>query len=209
MHNGWLDLYKHLIVFQIKNFEDYISESQKTIKSIQKKFENNVKNEILKNPKDKEGIEEYFSDDYQKYFESFPKIAYSSLFISLYSLFEHSLKDICVSFGKGKSIFKKPGINECKEYLNKELKIDLDLTESWNELINYKKVRDKMIHADSIWIENNRNEEMKLIIMNYSSLKLDNDTGYFYIKDPVFLFEFTKFIKEYLIQIFKKLKEKK
>ena len=82
-------------------------------------------------------------------------ILFNSLFTASYALFEHKMSQLCDQVQRGASKLsldadkeKGSGLDRAKDYL-KALEVDFPAQGSdWEEIVNYKKVRNLIMHAE-------------------------------------------------------------
>ena len=122
--------------------------------------------------------EEYFKIEY-----IFPEVTRSSLFLSCYAFFEHTLHKICKFQERRLSSKLKlddingKGIIKYQTFLEKVVGVDFpDDTPEWDKLKFYNEIRNLVAHCDS-QIDENRKDQKNLIarIQKTPSIVLDQN----------------------------------
>jgi hypothetical protein len=183
--------FNHGLFDELKHYEDLIAETESFIK---------LKLTSFKNASDREIIDERFGKKLQ-YEIFFPTILWKSLFLSTYFLLENSLEQICKNLKKSKSYslavkdISGNGIFRSSLYLKKVCNIiEPFQTVTWNAIMDLNKIRNVLVHSDSILSKTNI--ELINVCSKYSSInRIDYD-------DNDYIIEFgNEFCKESLNKI--------
>lgn len=148
--------YQISIEIDFENIFSYCKFTESALLEEKKKIKNIYEEKVGKlEPKEKESFDHFLIDADWKLNSVFPKLQWSSIFNSSYTLFEKHLNDLCKKFGKERSKeiglkdIKGKGIERAKIYLSKVIGITniFDSTE-WREIQDYAKVRNVLVHTN-------------------------------------------------------------
>lgn len=202
---GWLNLEKALFLREIEAFRDYIKQSKSSIKGIQSDFEKWWEKQVAEHPEDADELNWHYEDEIDKTFHLLPHIAFSSLYISISSLYENSLKKACGTVKHpeikltwsdmaGDKDFKK----SARTFLTKVALIDLKSIEKpWSQVAIFWQLRNRIVHQGSKITVNAKGEiddkEVARLFKKYAkSIELKNSE---------FNFTGTQILLEYLAAI--------
>lgn len=200
--------------FGIKNYlietKDLIHNKQKELKAF---YVDQIQAESLSDIDEarKEQFIGDYIDDMAKYDLSYMEYIMNSTFTSAYSLFENTFRLICyysqVEKGIKGDLPKINYIHESKNYIEKDLGISLSsLNSKWEELQEFKKVRNLIIHnASNFWEKINiplDQQDSYLFIVSNTFIQIKKEgRGDFYIKDQKFIIGFCNKVEEYLLEV--------
>lgn len=218
------DTFKRKIQFDLENIKSFIEEISGYISDKQKEIEdsyNTVINEFEEEINNEIDPSFFFDDEMHKYNKVFPKHYFNPLLLSLYSLFENWLKQLCdLDSKRGFSNVKVSDLagNNYIEKSRKYLSIvaELNLTEiekDWQKIKQIQKVRNAIAHNNSN-IDTYKNKDIDKqdlfsFIKNDERIEFDKKTGKFHIKDKEFLYETIDLVDRYLNFIISHLSSKK
>lgn len=163
--------------YNLKNAEDFyyvlIGIELQDIKSFLIDMENNIQTEkeyILKN--DKNAFNFLMSDDYNEAYRidvRYPYLLRNSLFVSIYSLLEDALLNICIYYkqkyfirDKIKTSKNAPIINHAKDYIESVIGGIVPQYE-WKVLSEYRLIRNSLTHNRGYLFKNINNTKKKLL----------------------------------------------
>lgn len=207
---GWLKLEESLFLHELDAFKDYISKSDKSIKEVQSTFEKVWDEEVSESPEAKDELYVYYEDEISKTFKVIPHIAFSSLYISLSSLFESSMKKACGTIAHPTLTWKDMAGNDferLRAFLSKVAEIDLSPIEKyWQKVMVYYKLRNRIVHHGSqVELDSDRNIKDKVLANLFdqypTSLSLQN-SGDFLVKGIAILLEYMNVIQEVIVGLY-------
>jgi|GEM_PF-6861113 hypothetical protein len=215
----WLRLDERMFLHEVDAFRDYIFKSEKSIKEIQTEFEKFWEKEVADNPDGADDLHFHYEEEINKTFKLIPHIAFSSLYISISSLYESSIKKACQSLShlpldlKWKDMAGNSDFEKVRAFLSKVVLVDLNpLNQPWAKVMSYYKLRNRMVHHGSK-IEVNDNKKIEdnslsaLFTQYNSSLSLEG-WGDFLVTDSQILFDYLEVIKEFITGLYKILQER-
>ncbi len=132
---------------------------------------------------------------------------YNSLFTSIYSFLEYSLIKYCLYLNdkdKIKYEFNPNGyiyIEDCITFLKEKCEIDFGQNKEYNIIQNYKKIRDMIMHNQSVM----PNDKRFSILKSIKGIDIISN-NFICIKDTSMLYEFLKIINQFLTDIIEKTK---
>jgi len=134
---------------------------------------------------------------------------YNSLFVNIYSFYEYSLINFCkylnerekfkYGFSSNSYIYAETSI----DFLKSKCKIDFGKNKEYDKICNYKRIRDMIIHNQSILPDDKRYLALKRIDGILISVN-----NILYIKDTSFLKDFLKTVNKFLIEIIDSTKKR-
>ena len=176
-----------------------------------RELDHGIKEWSIKNTgKDPSEIEELSGDwfqDYNHYMHHFDYLLMNSLFLSSFSLFENHLRRITeilssTSIIKPKDIKGNGEIDKLRKYLNLVIGIESASSDKkeWRELLEFKAVRNSLVHAGAILNKDKKKDINKVrgfnLICKYN-VWYRGDSIYFRIKTDEFLKGFSDLSIEY------------
>ncbi len=183
-------------------------------------FENYLKNQNVKNIKDipSEQIECYEVEDKEtmKLFQSLFEITeygektffYNSIFVNIYSFYEYSLINFCKYLNEREKYKYEFSYNSyiyaenCIKFLIEKGGLDFGKNKEYNKLCHYKRIRDIIIHNQSILPE----DKKYLAIKRLDSIVVSSN-NILYIKDTSLLIDFLETGKKFIVEIIDKTKK--
>lgn len=173
---------KHLITSEIEELREVTSLIDNLMTEEVKKFNSRI--DKMAQGLSKEEQDEFYgwhSDDYWRLSKAFPNVTAASLFVTNYSFLEYQLIFICKSLHSIKKFpiklldLKGEGIFLAQNYLKKVVGISdfPDQTAQWNEICQYNRIRNFIVHNNSQLDDSDRAKAIKLYITNKSSIILD------------------------------------
>lgn len=164
----------------LDDFKNYSKTVEESFSIYQKEFQTEM--ETI-SEEDQEQYMDYWFDEYQDYIITYPSIHRKSLFISIYSFFEHKLTSLCKEIIEKKKIELKlnditgSGIEKSQKFLKKVVKINFpDNTSEWKLIKDYNKIRNCIVHNNGIIDDYNKPGELKKIIENIYHIRYDEDS---------------------------------
>lgn len=175
-------LAEHLITSEIGELRELTSLIDTLLTEEVKRFSSRI--DKMAQELSKEEQDEYYewqSDDYWRFPEAFPNITAASLFVTNYSFLEYQLLLICKSLHSIKNFpiklsdLKGEGIFLAGNYLKKVVGLSdfPDQTAHWNEICQYNRIRNFVVHNNSQLNDSDGANAIKLYIKNKSSITLD------------------------------------
>lgn len=177
-------LSKYSLEAQVDDFEKYIlgagSQNRVDLSKLKKAYEDEKKDA----PDDYiEYLEDYYSEQYNFLVNIQPNIFNKSALVSLYSCLEHNLNDYCnicqktVQTNISVTDFNGDGIHKAKKYLTKLMDIDFGLSQEWQFMTEFNKVRNCVVHANGDIKKMTSTEALKTIIDKTPTLSLNNENN--------------------------------
>ncbi|HXD92530.1 MAG TPA: hypothetical protein VNX01_04915 [Bacteroidia bacterium] len=218
---SWLRLDESMFLHEVDAFRDYILKSIESIKDVQTEFEKDWKNDIVRDlDEEDEFIFRYEEEiEINKTFKLIPHIAFSSLYISISSLFESSIKNACKSTShlplalKWRDMAGNSDFEKVRSFLSKVALVDLNpINEPWAKVMSYYKLRNRIVHHGSkVDVDNNKkiiDKDLQGLFTKYnSSLSLQGEED-FLVTDSQILLEYLEAIKEIITGLYKILQER-
>lgn len=218
-------MFRQLIKFELDNLTTFIDEISEYLVNKQSQIEDGYDSALKEY---KENDEEnnfdpfqFFEDDFYKYNEVFPKNYYNPILLSIYGLFENWLKKLCdLDNKRGFSNIKVSDlagenyIEKSRKYLNVVAGIHLEEADkNWQRIKQIQKVRNAIAHNDSnIKTDKNKDidkQELYNQLQNDIRIKLNVNTGSFYISDKAYLLDTIELVSMYIDFVIKELSARK
>lgn len=140
-------------------------------------------------------LEDYYSEQYDFLVNIQPNIFNKSALVSLYSCLEHNLNDYCnicqriVNTNISVTDFNGDGIHKVKRYLTKLMDINFGLSQEWQFMTEFNKVRNCIVHANGDIKKMSTAVALKDIIDKTPTLSLNNENNIIisldYLKDTI------------------------
>lgn len=212
-----IDIHKSTIKTEIDSYREYIRETAGELKTKQESFNTKVENLLRNNPENRIDVYEWYEEQSINWNDFFPFAFNNSTYLTLYSFFEYSLKDICQSVHKyggfkirAEDFGKRDYIGISRKYLHLVAGLDLaDKETVWETIRKYQEIRNSIVHNNSNILKNQQEpiEQQSLykFLNKIKYVKLDNSKGTFKIVDYRFLLEFCDEIESYLMAILDKM----
>ncbi|QLV00765.1 hypothetical protein HV284_06565 [Escherichia marmotae] len=189
-------LSRYSLEAQIDDFEKYIlgagGQNRVDLAELKKAYEDEKKNA----PDDYINyLEDYYSEQYDFLVNIQPNIFNKSALVSLYSCLEHNLNDYCnicqriVNTNISVTDFNGDGIHKVKRYLTKLMDINFGLSQEWQFMTEFNKVRNCIVHANGDIKKMSTAVALKDIIDKTPTLSLNNENNIIisldYLKDTI------------------------
>ena len=189
-------LSRYSLEAQIDDFEKYIlgagGQNRVDLAELKKAYEDEKKNA----PDDYINyLEDYYSEQYDFLVNIQPNIFNKSALVSLYSCLEHNLNDYCnicqriVNTNISVTDFNGDGIHKAKRYLTKLMDINFGLSQEWQFMTEFNKVRNCIVHANGDIKKMSTAVALKNIIDKTPTLSLNNENNIIislnYLKDNI------------------------
>jgi len=167
-----VDLFNNYLTVMEKFLKEYSQDFQKEIGEHLEKLSRTEKQEYLV----------YHADEYETIEKDFPRVLRYSCFTLLYSLLETNLEHICDFVKSNKSLALAPrdlagkGIERSRIYLKKVANVEFpDSTSEWNEIKNYNRIRNCIVHRQGILIDSEDSRKVEEYIGSKENLEVFND----------------------------------
>ncbi len=167
--------------WEIGDFEHYLRILEEFLSEYKQNFETNVSSTAATLGKEeKEQYLEHSAELYSTFGKDFPRILRYSSFTFLYSLVEANLENICnylePSCGPALKESSDRGIERSKKYLKNVIKIKFpDTTSEWNEIKNYKYIRNCIVHNQGVLTNWSKSVTIKAYINCTQNVEVYND----------------------------------
>lgn len=170
---------------ELEKVKQYYEELENKFQSDKKRLSKRYDEEVGNGKFDAEikyQLDEYFSDEHYIIESIFLKSFRYSMIITVYSLLEISLNDLCHYLRNSKKLalsfdeLRGEGIERAKLYLTKVCLLDFpESCKEWNEIQKLNKIRNCIVHAMGD-IENAKSpQKLRNIIANTNGLGLENE----------------------------------
>ncbi|XUV80195.1 hypothetical protein ACREYP_13805 [Enterobacter sp. TMH.L2] len=174
-------LSKHSLEAQLDDFEKYIlgvgGQNRVDVSKLKKAYEDETKDasdDYI------DYLGDYYSEQYDFLVNIQPNIFNKSALVSLYSCLEHNLNDYCnicqkiVQTNISVTDFNGDGINKAKNYITKLMSINFGLSQEWQFMIDFNKIRNCVAHTNGDISRMTSAETLKTIIDKTPTLSLNN-----------------------------------
>ena len=148
---------------------------------LSKRYDEKVGNRKL-DPKLQYQLDEYFSEGHQIIESLYLKTFRYSIIVTIYSLLEISLNDLCHYLCNSKKLslsleeLRGDGIERAKLYLTKACSIDFpESNNEWNEILKLNKIRNCIVHAQGDILHDKSPQKLKNIVANTTGIYLESD----------------------------------
>lgn len=206
-----LDKYNHRELQFVNQIESFLTISYARIEEISNFIESKKKPDDSIIIDEKTEVFEINDPETEKIFNYLFEISeynktsffYNSIFVNLYSFLEYTL----INFSKYLNERDKKQyvftvnpkqyiyFDNCIEFLKINYKLNFGQNADYNQLLNYKTIREIIIHNQSVLPDSNEYNRIKCIKGLYI-----NDYNHVYIKDNKILLDFIKRIRKFLIE---------
>lgn len=213
---GWIYLEEDLLLHEADAFKYYILKSVKSLAETKTDFERKWDEQVSKGY-DLDDLSEAYHEEIDKAFKLLPNIAFSSLYISLSSFFETSLKKACScvynSTSKWKDMPGKTDIEKTRNFLVDEALLDFaSIEDIWREAKIFYKLRNRIVHnSNHVEVDENniiKEKVFEQLFKKYQTSILLENWGKFSFKSAEILLDFIATIKDFIEKIFEMLKER-
>lgn len=177
--NAYIEFVFSYIDDQLLDLRKYISFFEGTLLNTRENLIKSAENASSKLPKghqwkafDNIGEHLFYIDDL------FSQIHRSSLFLTIYGLFEFELDFLCEALGNYYKLNLKPsnlrgkGIERSKNYFSKVNIPFPSNTKQWTQICKLKDIRNLIAHARGILLPDNQNMEIRKYIKNHECIDL-------------------------------------
>lgn len=205
-------IYSDLVVFK-----DYIYDNKLSIKDFQNEFNKRTTDIEFIDKEEQKRFEIYLEQESNKYFDSYPRLFRNSFFVTLYSYFESKLKklhDDLSKYDKKNLNAKLKGdgsiIDKYKDFLQTNYNTDFSsIKADWIRMQNYGHIRNAITHYNSNIKNGKKSITFYLeILKGFESIKLEEDTGDFFIENELFILNFLNTIEHCLVAIYSEIENK-
>lgn len=184
LSNAHFDLVPLLLAeWQFQDLREYMSLAENFVVRQQRDFQKRVDDYVAEHELEGEHKDEYYSsleDDQDQVHSRFPRIVFSSTLLMACALFESSLVELCKGFERGLptptrwSDGKDTGIKKAAAFLKGNYGICLSNYSRWNQVTDYFKVRDCIVHAggDVVNMKLDQANQIRKTVRLYGSLGL-------------------------------------
>ncbi len=156
------DVFYTLLEFELIHLKEYSETSEEHLIEEKQRFQDSIDEMAEKlSDEDKEDCYDFHSDEYWRLSEISPRIFRNSLLLTTYSLLEHRLMRLCLSYQRERKIalsvndIQGKGIRKYQTYLKKVLLIEFpDQGNEWKDMLILNKIRNAIAHNDGILDEN-------------------------------------------------------
>lgn len=153
------DVFYTLLEFDLAHLREYSETNEVQLLEEKLRFQKSVDEVAEKlSDADKELYYDFHSDEYWKIAEIFPSILRKSLFLIAYSLIEHRMTKLCLSYKRERKTvlslkdIQGKGIQRCQVYMKKVLLIPFpDEGKEWKDIIVLNRIRNIVAHNDGIF----------------------------------------------------------
>ncbi|MFM9838367.1 MAG: hypothetical protein ACKVOQ_08895 [Cyclobacteriaceae bacterium] len=193
--------------------KQYLNSMKDLLQTQKYRLQENYKEEIKKYPQYSQMIDGVYEERYRELDVHFNRIMLNSSFIASFSIFEIMFKEVChlaaYKYSRSAELdFSSGIIDHYRSYIVKDLRIDIsDLKQYWKKLIQYRELRNHLIHHGSNIQKNPDN--IIGFIRKLDSIKVkkirNKDQYKFVLTDKQFIIEFLDTASEFLANILLKL----
>jgi hypothetical protein len=199
--------------YSFHRMKRYLRNMKELLQTHKYRLLENHKEELEKYPQYPQLIDEAYEGQYRELDVHFVRILLNSSFIASFSIFEIMFKEVChlaaYKYYKKVELDSMSGIiDQCRSCITKDLRINIsDLKHYWKALINYRELRNSLVHHDSIIKKNPENIIGFIRQLDYIKVKkIRNKAQYrFAITDKQFVNEFLDTASEFLANVLLKL----
>jgi len=205
---NYLNNYHVLCDFKFDPIKDYLDKSQDMIKVLQKELKDKYDAWESKNKSSLRGPDAFdvFEIEIMTIGE-YDSILNNSTFLAIYSIFETEFLNICLYCQKTeglklgpKDLNGKSYIDQCRKFITKLLKVNLDrLNPEWELIQKYRKVRNLIAHGNGKIQESTQN--LIDFIDRTNGIEYDRDEKIVRIISIDFLKNFIDLLSNYLVGI--------
>jgi hypothetical protein len=174
---------QRLIEFRIMELREYCEELEAYFAKQQKNILDRYNKEIAKNPQEQSDIAEYFGEEKSRIEEIFLTNFRYSMVVSVHSVLEVTLDDLCLRLQRSKRITKTldssqgDGIARAKRYLKEVCKISFpEGANEWQQIERSIKIRNCIVHAQgnvNKVRDSKKREKLKKLIADTNGITLD------------------------------------
>ncbi len=171
---------KHKLEDVEQYYEELETKFQRDKKRLSKRYDEKVENGKL-NSETKYQLDEYFSEKHYVIENIFLKTVRYSMIVTIYSLLEISLNDLCRYLCDSKKLSLSleessgDGIKRAKLYLAKVCLIDFPESNEWNEILKLNEIRNCIVHTQGDIEFAKSPEKLRNIVANTRGIELEND----------------------------------
>lgn len=204
---------------EISFFKEFVSVNALRISDEQKRINKIIRIEKETDFEIEHLIDELYFDEIYTHFESFPKLFYNSMLVSLYSYVEYHFTTIVkLTQKQTKKSIKLKDINalnqieKCKKYLWLVCGISLeDFNKEWEIINDILKLRNLIVHNNgNLMTEDHlpidKQKEYSLI-KKYSTMIMINKMNYIIIENENIIFRFIENVDAFFEKLINKIEE--
>ena len=213
MASNWIKIdfskFDLTVDFEFKYFKEYLEFNRSKLEERRISLEVMLKEDILENPGSKTVLEEIYADDKVK----LPSYFYHSTIVSLYSILEVCLNDICELIIKETGfhftldeISGRDYILKSRLFLERVCGVDFkEVDQEWKSIKEYQKIRNFIVHDNSKCEIKKVDAGLKRKISKSGYLIENGDYLIFYINKSdiveLFLITIEQFLKKLIFQL--------
>ena len=171
---------KHKLEDVKQYYEELETKFQRDKKRLSKRYDEETGNGKLDSEIQYQ-LDEYFSEENYIIENIFLKTFHYSTIVTVYSLLEISLNDLCRFLRNSKKLslsleeLRGNGIKRAKLYLAKVCLIDFPESNEWNEILKLNKIRNCIVHAQGDIEDAKSPKTLRNIVASTRGVELEND----------------------------------
>lgn len=199
---------------EIFNFKEFLFDINNLAIAEKQKLEKMVEEMVQESPEDSQDIYENYMDQFHTYDSKYVELANNGLLVTAYSFFEHQLKDLNNTLSRFitniKGTYPKNFSLSYSENLRNNIyamtNLDFSSIENtWMAIDEFRKIRNLIVHNGANLIENDAlpiaSQSKYMLISIKPQIKLNEESGDFYIIDKDFVFTFLDLTQKYLLDL--------
>lgn len=211
-----LDDLKNKFHHEIDYFKEYVKFNNDKLSSRRAQLDVFLKQDIQENPDNEIFLRDIYYMDYIK----LPSYFYHSSIVSLYSLLENNLNNICdkiqmdTGFVIGLSDLSGSNIiQKARKFLSKFAKIDFMIVDKeWLRISDYQKLRNLIVHQNSqlksFDLSEKESEDIKTT-KKFNGIEIDKHSQIFYITKGEILLDFLALIEKFILSIISQIDDRR
>ncbi|MDE3145357.1 MAG: hypothetical protein KGL19_14465, partial [Bacteroidota bacterium] len=194
-------------------FKEYIEFNLDKLKGREHKLNSLLNEDISETPHFKEILENIYEQDKIR----LPAYFYHSTIVSLYSLLEVTLNEICNTIIKKtdfafslEQIAYKNIIDKARIFLTKVANLNFENTDTlWLKITTIQKLRNYIVHDNTQIKSKDITTNLIKLLNDFGIIQSEIDKEFFFITNPQLLFDFLNIIKDFFQEIFVQLNKMK
>jgi len=174
--------------YRLDELKKYLDITEKYLEKAKSDFKTHLSEQAKKlstanlSPKELDEINDFYGDEYWSYSERFPRILRNSFLVSAISLLEYEMNVVCERLKKNQGLrislsdLKGDVLERTRKYCqNAGLELP-DNNTTWQDIKHYYKVRNCIVHTNSLVMELQRKDRKELIPYLNSRRIISQDT---------------------------------